>query len=72
MHPFIESIKMLNITEPHDQILHLTFLFGMLSSLCMDLTPTLFTLQHAIMFGFVSCPAEFNTEISCSLLSEES
>lgn len=54
-HPFIESIKMLNITEPHDQLLHLTFLFRMLSSLYMDLKLSLVTLQHAIMFRFIYC-----------------
>lgn len=63
MHPFIESIKMLNITEPHDQLLHSTFLFRMLSSLYMDLTPALFTLQHAIMFRFISCSPELDTDI---------
>lgn len=51
---------MLNITEPHDQLLHLTFLFRMLSSLDMDLSTTLFTLQHAIMYGFVSCSPNLN------------
>lgn len=59
-HPFTESIKMLNITEPHDQLLHLNFLFRMLSSLYMDLTPVLVTLQHVVMFRFISCPPELN------------
>lgn len=59
-HPFNESIKMLNITEPHDQLLHLTFLFRMLSSLCMDLTPGLFhfTACNYVQVYFLFCTAE--------------
>lgn len=68
MHSFIESIKMLNITEPHDQLLQLTFLFRMLSSLYMDLTPAPVTLQHAIMLRFIFRSQKLITAISDSLI----
>lgn len=31
-HPFIESIKRVNITEPHVELLHFTFLIKMLNA----------------------------------------